>query len=152
DCLVGEWLANGRRPPGKAAPAGSDLTVNEMLLGYLEHVDGYYLKNGRPTTEPREIRLALRPLRQRYGHTAAARLGPLALKAVRAEMIGAGLCRTEINKRVGRVVRAFKWAVGEELVPAAVVHALQAVPGLRQGRTEARESAPVKPVPDASVD
>ena len=46
----------------------------------------------------------------------AAEFGPLALKAVRGELIKSGLCRSEVNKRVGRIVRAFKWAVGEELV------------------------------------
>jgi len=40
----------------------------------------------------------------------------------------------------------FKWAVGDELVPGHVLHALQAVPGLRKGRGDAREPEPVKPV------
>src|SRR4051794_10261210 len=46
----------------------------------------------------------------------------------------------------------FKWAVENELVPPSVLQALKAVNGLRRGRTEARESAPVRPVPDAFVD
>jgi hypothetical protein len=36
----------------------------------------------------------------------------------------------------------FKWAESEELVPAAVHHALIIVSGLRKGRTEAREAPP----------
>src|SRR5262249_42823332 len=48
--------------------------------------------------------------------------------------------------------RAFKWAVGEEMVPPSVHHGLKAVPGLRRGRADVRESEPVKPVPDAFVD
>ena len=47
----------------------------------------------------------------------SAAFGPLALKAVREEMIRAGNCRSEINRRVGRIVRMFKWGVSEELVP-----------------------------------
>jgi integrase len=46
----------------------------------------------------------------------------------------------------------FKWAVENELVPPSVLQALKAVNGLRRGRTGARESAPVRPVPDAFVD
>jgi integrase len=46
----------------------------------------------------------------------------------------------------------FKWAVAKELLPASVHHALSAVAGLRAGRTDARESEPVKPVADAVVD
>jgi integrase len=46
----------------------------------------------------------------------------------------------------------FKWAVAEELIPVAIYEALKAVEGLRKGRVVARESKPVKPVPDAFVD
>ena len=41
----------------------------------------------------------------------------------------------------------FKWAVSRELVPVATYQSLLTVEGLRKGRTPARESEPVKPVP-----
>jgi hypothetical protein len=41
--------------------------------------------------------------------------------------------------------------VAEALVPPAVLQALQAVAGLAEGRIEARQTEPVKPVPDAPV-
>jgi integrase len=153
--LIAEWLASGRRPPdphreGKA-PSRSP-TVAEVILAYWQFVQGYYVKHGRPTSEPKNIQLALRPVRQLYGATLARDFGPLALKAVRQKLIETGICRNEVNKRVGRIVRMFKWAVAEELVEPAVHQSLKAVPGLRQGRSEARESEPVKPVPDADVD
>ena len=56
------------------------------------------------------------------------------------------------NKQVSRIKLMFKWAVENELVPASVYHALAAVGGLRKGRSEARETAPVRPVPMAHVD
>ncbi len=62
-------------------------------------------------------------------------------------MIQDNLCRNEVNKRIGRVCRCFKWAVENELVPGAVTHALDAVAGLKKGRTEARESPKVETVP-----
>jgi len=123
-----------------------------MLVAYLRHADGYYVKSGKPTTEPVNIRLALRHLRKTYGHTPARDFGPLKLKTVRQVMIDSGLCRNEINKRVRRIVRVFKWAVGEEIVPPSVHHGLRAVEGLRRGRANVRESKPVKPVPEALVD
>ena len=91
------------------------------------------------------IRLALKPLKQLYGHTLAAEFGPLALKAVRQACVDAGLCRAEINKRTRRVVRLFKWARRGGARPASVHHALQAVAGSagaarRSGR--ARRSGP----------
>src|SRR5262249_3120349 len=50
------------------------------------------------------------------------------------------------------IVRAFKWAVAEAMVPPSVHHGLQAVSGLRRGRCEVRESEPVRPVPEAFVE
>src|SRR4051794_36589555 len=79
DRVIAEWLANGRR----AATAASDLAVNELILAYLRFADSYYRKNARPTKEPANIRLAVRPLLNLYGHSAARDFGPLALKAVR---------------------------------------------------------------------
>jgi integrase len=43
-------------------------------------------------------------------------------------------------------------AAAEELISPTVYQALAAVPGLRRGRTEAREMPPVRPVDDATVD
>ncbi len=153
DRLLAEWLANGRAiAPQAARTSGTDLTVAELILAYVRFADGYYVKEGEPTVEPGNIRLALRPLRKLYGHTPAGSFGPLGLKAVRQAMIEAGNCRTEINRRVARVVRLFKWAVENELVPPGVHHGLKAVSWLRKGRCEARESEPVRPVPEAFVD
>ena len=98
------------------------------------------------------MREALRPLRKLYGNTPAAELGPKGLKAVRQQMVSQSLSRGLINRRVGRIKRVFKWAVAEELIPPSVHHGLQAVTGLRYGRTNAREAEPVKPVEDKWVD
>jgi integrase len=46
----------------------------------------------------------------------------------------------------------FKWAVENELVPSAVYHGLQAVAGLKKGRTEARETQKIRPVDDEHVE
>jgi integrase len=147
-----EWQANYGQVARKTAEAQSDLAVCELIAAYLRHCDVYYRKDGKPTTEPANIELAMRPLRKLYGETPAAEFGPLALKAVRQVMIEAGLCRNECNKRTAHIVRLFKWGVENEFVPASVHHGLTAVSGLRQGRSEARESDPVKPVPEAFVD
>ena len=152
DRLLAEWLSNGRRFPAPASAHGTDLSVNELSLAYLAFADGYYTKRGKPTSEPGSIRQTIKPLRQLYGHTLAREFGPLQLKAVRQAMIDAGLCRNEVNKRTGRIVRLFKWAVGEAIVPPSLHHGLIAVSGLRRGRADVRESEPVKPVPDAFVD
>jgi integrase len=150
DRILIEWMHNGRRLP--ASSAESDLTVNELLVAYVAFADAYYVKHGKPTTEPVCIRGSVRPLRRLYGDTLAKDFGPLQLKAVRQAMIDSDLCRNEVNKRTGRIVRLFKWAVSEGMVPPSAHHGLQAVTGLRRGRADVRESEPVRPVPDAFVD
>lgn len=145
DRVVAEWLAAGRQAPTRPATAAGSrvapdgMTVTELVAAYWRFADGYYVKGGQPTSEVHNIRLALRPLKDLYCHTPARDFGPLALKAVRDSLIGSGLLRSEINKRVGRIVRCFKWAVSEELVPPEVLQALKAVSGLRKGRSGAPE-------------
>ena len=53
---------------------------------------------------------------------------------------------------IQRLRRMFKWGVENEMVPSSILHGLQAVAALKRGRSEARESEGVKPVPDAYVD
>jgi hypothetical protein len=131
DRAIVEWISDGRHLPAPTSGAGSDLTVNEVSLAYLAFADSYYVKHGQPTSELPCIRISIRPLRQLHGEAMAREFGPLQLKAVRQAMIDSGLCRNEVNKRTGRIVRLFKWAVGEAMVPPSVHHGLVAVSGLR---------------------
>lgn len=148
DRIIAEWLANGRQVTTPTA----DLSIAELIVVYWAHVQSYYRKpDGTPSSEQSTIRLALRPLKQLYARTAARDFGPLALKAVRQTMVELGWARTQVNKHIGRLRRMFKWAVENEMIPAAVSHGLQAVAGLRAGRSEAHESAPVLPVPEEHV-
>lgn len=98
------------------------------------------------------MKQAAKPLSESYSRTRVVEFGPLALTAVRQPWVDHGLCRTHINMRINRIRRIFKWGVENELVPSSVLHALQAVAPLKEGRTAARESEPVKPVPDDQVD
>lgn len=133
--------------PTAAAKPANGITVAETILAYLHHAERYYIKpDGSQASEFASIKYALRPVRELYGATLAAEFGPLALRAVRQRMIEADLCRSEINRRMERIRRMFKWAVAEELVPPGNLEALRALSGLRRGRSEAREAAPVKPV------
>lgn len=149
DRLVGEWLANGRRAPG---PAG-DLTIVELLAAYWRHAETYYRKpDGTPSRELGVLRIALRPLNRLYAQTQAVQFGPLALRALSEEMIRLGWVRSSINKQLSRVRAVFRWGAANEIVPPDIHLALKAVDGLRRGRTAAKESLPVRPVPDAHVE
>jgi integrase len=148
--VIAEWEANGRRL--LQTPALADVTVNELILTYWKFAEEYYRKNGKPTSQQDRIRLALKPVREHYGHTAAKNFGPLALRAVREWMVKQNWTRGYVNSSVGCIKRMFKWAVENELVPPSIYHGLQAVSGLKRGRCEARETRPIRPVADEHVD
>lgn len=150
--LIAELKADARdAKPARPRPASADLSINELILRYLEFAEGYYVKHGVPTGEVHNIRGALRPLKRLFGGTPVADFTPKSLELVRRAMIDDGLSRRTINGRVGRVKRMFRWGTPDGLVPPATYHALTAVPGLKQGRTPARETGPVTTVPDGVV-
>lgn len=128
------------------------LTIDELALLFLEHCKGYYVKDGKQTSEYECIRSALRFIIRLNGTELARSFGPKKLKAVRQAMIESEFSRSTINKHVGRIRRMFRWGVENEYVPVDVLSALQTVAGLRKGRSEAKESAPVKPVSQQHVD
>lgn len=134
-------------------PSGPDVTVSEVMLAFMKHAEQHYRHaDSTPTSEIGNFRMAIRPLRELYGHTLAREFGPKALKTLREHMIRLEWCRGQVNAAVGRLKRAFKWAASEEMIPASVFHALQTVSGLRTGRSAAKEREPVQPVDDAVVD
>jgi hypothetical protein len=135
DRLIVEWLANGRNPSaGPKAQEGA--TVDEVLTAFWRHAEAHYRSpDGSPTFELVNFWYALRPLHKLYGHTPLADFGPLALRAVRDEMVKANLARTTINARINRIRRVFRWAASVELVPAPVVQGLATLAGLQCGRT-----------------
>jgi integrase len=178
DRVLAEWQAQNHRLAGLKVGLSNprfdpELTINELADAFWPEAEKHYRHpDGTPTGELHDFRLSFRPLKYLYGHTRAIDFGPLALKAIREAMISgswlerldpevrkkyqkarkpACLSRGVINQRIGRIRRMFKWGVENELIPATVLHALQAVKGLQRGRTEARETEPVKPVPEAHI-
>ena len=136
---------------GNVLPEAPDphcgLTIGPLVAQFLVWAEEYYRKpDGTSTQECPNFVAATRPLLESYGDTAAAEFGPRKLKLVRAEMLRLGWSRTCINKHIVRVRRVFKWGVENELIEPATLHALQAVPGLKRGRTKAPESKKVQPV------
>ncbi len=153
--VIAEWLTTGAtpEPAGPKDSVSFESTVNEVILAFLNAHDSHYRRaNGTPTGELANFKDSLKPLKLLYGSTPAQSFSPKALKAIRHSMIETGLARSTINQRVGRIVHLFKWAVSEEMAPPSVHHGLKTVSGLQRGRTPAKETAPVKPVPDELVE
>lgn len=160
--LIAECCGTGQSPATSAS--GEDrLTIATLVLKYDDFVQHYYVKNGLPTDAKYLIKAAMTPLVRLYGTTRAVEFSPKRLKAVREEIIRRGrkrdgkytgepLCRRYVNDRVSCIVRMFKWAIEEELVPVSVYQALKTVASLRRGRTEdVRESRRIKPVPEEHI-
>jgi integrase len=148
---IAEWAERkGQFAPKADAPP---LSVNELLLAYYKHAAVYYGFESQPKRgDGYCLRDALRVVKQLYGSTPAKEFGPLALKACRAEMVRKDWSRSYVNAQVDRVRRIFRWAAGEELLPVTVYQALRAVESLRRGRTDARETPKVRPVPPEHVE
>ena len=132
---------------------GSPVTIAELILVYRRHTYAYYRKNGEVTREAGAIDDALRILRKHFGLTLATEFGPVALDKLRDAMIDElDWSRKYVNKQVNRVRGMFQWVAASEIIEASVPVSLKTLPGLKKGRTRAREIARVQPVPDKVIE
>ena len=145
--MAKQWSSSA--PNEVKGSTGTLLSINALILAYFRHVQTYYVKDGRPTSEQDNIRQALHFLRLLHGTSPAIEFGPLALKNVRQAMIEPQRCR--INKDTNRIRGMFGWAVEDELLPFQIHQSLQRVKGLRKGRSPAKESPPIQSVDESSV-
>lgn len=151
--LITLWRSKAAEPPLASLPSAKNhcVSINAIILQYLIYADGYYRKHGKPTGEMNNIRAALGSLKKMFGRAAAEHFGPKDLELVRDSMVEADLCRKTINGRISRIRRLFRWASKEGLVPASAYHGLLALDGLKFGRSRARETQRIRPVPDEHV-
>ena len=143
--LVAEFTATGQ-VRAKVDSRQDGIKVMKLLVRYLRHAESYYVKNGKPTTELAAMKSVMRPIKTLYGRELATDFGPLSLKAIRQQWIDKGNSRGTINDDVFRVIRIFRWAASEELIPVEVHQALATVESLKKGRTTAPEPQPIQPV------
>jgi integrase len=142
-----------------ALPPDRIETVADLVRAYLLYAATYYVgADGQPTGEAARLARAMRCLLDHCPALPPDEFTPRMLKGLRKKLIdkanpeGRGAyCRNSINQRLSGIKRMFCWAVEEELVPPSVYHGLQAVRGLKRGRSGARETEPVNPVPEGWV-
>ncbi len=170
--LVAKWIEGGCVRVTPAATSESNVRVKDVVLAFMTHAVNHYRRaDGTQTGEEESCRQVGRLLISLFGEDPAASFGPLKLRAAREWMIRGGWSyrspthpddperrgvarawvRTSINRNVRRIRTMFKWAASMELIPPSVPAGLATVAGLRQGRTEAAESEPVKPVAESHV-
>jgi len=148
--LISAWMAGDRSPVHEES--SGDITVAEVCLRYLRWADGYYIKDGKQTSEVQNIKRAIKAIRETYASLPAREFSPLKLKTVRQRFVDGGLTRGNVNRYITILVRCFRWAGENELVSGEVVHSLQTVKALAKGRCGAPDNEPVPPVDEATID
>jgi integrase len=137
--------------PLVAVAPRTDVSVTELVANYWSWATAYYVRNGRPSGHLSKVRRSLQVLRELYGSTSAAAFGPLAMRNVQRHCTKADMSRIYINDICAEIRRVFKWATSHEILPPTIYQALTTVPGLKHGRSQARDNAPVMPVDEATV-
>lgn len=147
--LLAEWERGHAAPrPRRDSRIGA---VNELLAAYGEFAATYYVKDGRQTDQVERVNRSLGFVRDLYGPRPIDAFDQAALDLVRSEMIRSDYSRVHVNQCVGCIRRAWKWAAARQLIPIEHYQRLCLLEDLKRGRSPARESKPVPPVPAAIV-
>lgn len=147
DRIIAEWLTAGRPARHPSVTADAELpTVAELINGYWSYAVKYYQKDGVSTGTAERLKPLLRMVKDLYGDVLITEFRPLSLETIQQKLIEQGYSRVYINMHTARIKRMFRWGVKAELVPPDIQQRLNAVPGLRKGRTEAAEPDPIEPV------
>lgn len=127
-------------------------TIVELIVAYLAFAEKYYSENGRPTSEFTNMQRALEHVTDLFGDEPGTSFGPRSVTILQNHLIAAGYRRGVINNRVRRAKRFIRWCCKQELLPAEQYYKLACTEGLRKGRSAAKESEKVKPVPRQHAD
>lgn len=151
-----------RKKAELAARAGRrTVTVRELAGLYAEHARTYYRDSqGKPTTQ---LSVVLPVLARLEGIDAVADdFGPADLADLMRQWTrrnrrtsgpqNVGLTRQTVNRYAAIVKQIWRWGVAQSLVDPASYTALAAVDNLKPHRSEARETEPVPPAPEADID
>jgi integrase len=122
--------------------------IEQLVIEYLEYAEGYYVDaKGTPNETFGHCKLALAPVIQHYGKNVVSDFTPLSLVFIRDQWVEAGYARPTINRWATIIKQMFRWGVTYQLVGTDTLHALDAVPNLKAGRTTAPEHREIQPVP-----
>lgn len=138
----------------RTRPDGTPVfTVNELCDRWLLHAQTYYRHpDGTPTGRAAVNTIHLRALRTLYGNRPVEALAHPDMLALRDHLVGRGLARVTVNGHLTSVRQLFKWALDEALISATAKAELTQVANLRPFRSAARETKPIRAVPDDVVE
>lgn len=138
----------------KTRPDGTPVfTVNDLCDRWLRHAQTYYRHpDGTPTGRAEVNTVHVRALRTLYGSRPVEALTHPDMLALRDHLVGRGLARVTVNGHLSSIRQLFKWALDEALISATAKAELTQVANLRPFRSAARETKPVRAVPDDVVE
>lgn len=123
-------------------------TVSEVCTAWLDKAERTYVNS----SELGCYRPLLRRLNDLFGTSKASTFSAKDLRRLRDSLVADRRTRRSINRDVVRVRTIFRWCAAEELVPPTVAAGLGMLRGLRMGEDGVRESEPVRPVDDATLE
>ncbi len=163
--LVTEYLSSGgSKAFGKSSEA---LSLAEVLLAYMTHAKAYYGTGS--SSDFHRMKPVVKAARILYGNEPAISFGHVQFKAVRESLMKpipvsnvpktdpkrkAKIIRSRVyvNRSMARLLRIFKWAASEGMLPPEIYAALKIIEPLKAGRTKAPETRRILPVPQDLVD
>lgn len=126
--------------------------VSQLCAEYLMRAKTYYVdSSGKTTNQLSIIKCTIKVVLKFYASVPIKEFKPRQLKTLQQCMIEEDIARPTINKYCGVIKHMFKWGVTEGTVPIDIYQALTCVEGLRANRSAARETEPIRPVPDDAI-
>lgn len=144
DQVIAEYLASGRSKTFGLDQ--SEISMAELMVEYLKHCEVWYPKG--PNSETLRIKPILAVVKTLYAALPINGFGPAQFEAIRQRLQepDRDLSRTYINKQMGRLKGMLSWAAKKDLITWEAFYKIKEIDGLKRGRTEVRETEPVKPV------
>ena len=138
----------------KTRPDGSPIfTVNELCDRWIVHAQTYYRRpDGAPSGRADIQSPLVRDLRELYGRRPVEALTHPDMLKLRDRLLQRGLARSTINSILSGVRGIFKWALDEALISAQAKAELTQVANLKAFRSPARETEPIRAVPDDDIE
>ena len=169
--LARKAAADAAAPPIRYTSDFHHLTINELVLRFIQFAEDHY----REAPEINNLKLALRDFRAAFGKTLVREFGPKLLKEFMQRLLAPRFRRKRItdsdgeektidqeytlgqrtiNQRVQRIIRMFKWATEEEIIPSGIhiASSLMSVSLLRNGRFGVKPPCRVLPARQEDLD
>lgn len=138
----------------RTRPDGTPIfTVNDLCDRWIVHAKDYYRRpDGSPSGRAYNQSPFVRDLRALFGRRPVEALTHPDMLALRARLVERGLARTTINSILSTVRGIFSWALDEALISAQAKSELTQVANLKAFRSAARETEPIRAVPDDVIE